>query len=141
MDFKVELFTFGCAKSQNLARLHEIAKISTPKSFHSQNRKILYSQIIVTIRYAPKLKLGHFENKMKAPYVVYADTESTIEPTDSSNTDTNTVQTSEHVPCSFAYVIIRSDGRVHSEQLYRGEDAMDVFLNGWTRSLWRSERI
>ena len=31
MDFKVELFTFGCAKSQNLARLHEIAKISTRK--------------------------------------------------------------------------------------------------------------
>ena len=30
-DFKVELFTFGCAKSQNLARLHEIAKISTRK--------------------------------------------------------------------------------------------------------------
>ena len=31
MDFKVELFTFGCAKSQNFARLHEIAKISTRK--------------------------------------------------------------------------------------------------------------
>ena len=78
--------------------------------------------------YIHRTKFRHFENKMKAPYVVYADTESIIEPTASSNTDTNTVQTSEHVPCSFAYVITRSDGLVHSEQLYRGEDAMDVFF-------------
>ena len=78
--------------------------------------------------YLPETKFGHFQNMIKAPYVVYADTESIIEPTASSNTDTNTTQTSEHVPCSFAYVITRSDGLVHSEQLYRGEDAMDVFF-------------
>ena len=65
---------------------------------------------------------------MKAPYVVYADTESIIKPTTTPNTDTNTVQTSEHIPCSFAYVIVRSDGQVTSECLYRGEDAMDVFF-------------
>ena len=64
---------------------------------------------------------------IKAPYVVNADTESIIRPTTTPTTNSNTTQTSEHVPCSFAYVIIRSDGRVHSEQ-YRGEDAMDVFF-------------
>ena len=67
---------------------------------------------------------------MKAPYVIYADTESIIKPTDNPgpNTDANTVQTSEHVPCSFAYTVVRSDGKVVSEQLYRGEDAIDVFF-------------
>ena len=65
---------------------------------------------------------------MKAPYVVYADTESIIQPVANPTTDTNTVQTSEHVPCSFAYTVVRSDGKVVSEQLYRGEDAIDVFF-------------
>ena len=65
---------------------------------------------------------------MKAPYVIYADTESIIRPVDSPNTDSNTVQSSEHVPCSFAYIIVRSDGQVMSEKLYRGEDCMDKFF-------------
>ena len=66
---------------------------------------------------------------MKAPSVIYADTESIVKPADSPNTDTNTVQTSEHIPCSFAYTVVRSDGRVMSEKLYRGEDCMDVLFN------------
>ena len=76
----------------------------------------------------PTIKFKNSKNMMKAPYVIYADTESIIRPVDSPNTDSNTVQTSEHVPCSFAYVIVRSDGQVTSECLYRGEDAMDVFF-------------
>ena len=76
----------------------------------------------------PTIKFKNSKNMMKAPYVIYADTESIIRPVDSPNTDSNTVQTSEHVPCSFAYVIVRSDGKVVSEKLYRGEDAMDVFF-------------
>ena len=66
---------------------------------------------------------------MKAPYVVYADTESIIKPTTSPNTDSNTVHTSTHIPCSFSYTVVRSDGKVISERLYRGEDAMDVFFD------------
>ena len=65
---------------------------------------------------------------------MYAGTESIIKPTANPNTDTNTVQTFEHVP-SFAYVIIRSDGHVRSEQLHRGEDAMDVFFQ------WSEEEV
>ena len=77
----------------------------------------------------PTIKFEKTQHMMKAPYVIYADTESIIRPVDSPNTDSNTVQTSEHVPCSFAYVVVRSDGKVVSEQLYRGEDAMDVLFN------------
>ena len=77
----------------------------------------------------PTIQFKNIQHMMKAPYVIYADTESIVKPADSPNTDTNTVQTSEHIPCSFAYTVVRSDGRVKSEKLYRGEDCMDVFFD------------
>ena len=78
--------------------------------------------------YIPKTKFERYKNMMKAPYIIYADTESIIEPI-ISPADTNTTQTCQHVPCSFSYVVVRLDGQVHSEKLYRGEDAMDVLFN------------
>ena len=77
----------------------------------------------------PTIEFKNIQNMMKTPYIIYADTESIIKPVDSPNTDTNTVHTSTHIPCSFAYVIVRSDGKVISERLYRGEDAMGVFFD------------
>ena len=74
----------------------------------------------------PTIQFKNIQHLMKAPYVIYADTESIIKPTDNPNTDTNTTQTSEHIPCSFAYTFVRSDGRVMSEKLYRGEDCRRV---------------
>ena len=96
----------------------------------------------------PTIQFKNIQHLMKAPYVIYADTESIIKLTDNPgpNTDTNTTQTSEHIPCSFAYTVVRSDGRVMSEKLYRGEDAMDVFfekLEGdleWIRDDLKNER-
>ena len=69
---------------------------------------------------SPTIKFERYKNMMKAPYIVYADTESIIQPVDSPNTNTNTVHTSTHIPCSFSYVVVRSDGKVISEKLYRG---------------------
>ena len=77
----------------------------------------------------PTIQFKNIQHLMKAPYVIYADTESIVKPADSPNTDTNTVQTSEHIPCSFAYTVVRSDGKVMSEKLYRGEDCVDVLFN------------
>ena len=77
----------------------------------------------------PTIQFKNIQHLMKAPYVIYADTESIIKPADNPNTDKNTTQTSEHIPCSFAYTVVRSDGRVMSEKLYRGEDCMDVFFD------------
>ena len=77
----------------------------------------------------PTIKFEQYKNMMKAPYVIYADTESIIHPVANPSTDSNTSQTSEHIPCSFAYTVVRSDGRVMSEKLYRGEDCMDVFFD------------
>ena len=76
----------------------------------------------------PTIKFEKTQHMMKAPYVIYADTESIIHPVANPSTDSNTTQTSEHIPCSFAYTVVRSDGRVMSEKLYRGEDAIDVFF-------------
>ena len=76
----------------------------------------------------PTIKFEKIQHMMKAPYVIYADTESIILPVTNPNTDTNTVQTSEHVPCSFSYVVVWSDGKVTTQSLYRGEDCMDVFF-------------
>ena len=75
----------------------------------------------------PTIKFKNIQHMMKSPYVVYADTESIIKPI-VSPVDTNTTQTSQHIPCSFSYVVVRSDGKVISERLYRGEDCMDVFF-------------
>ena len=77
----------------------------------------------------PTIQFKNIQHLMKAPYVIYADTEAIIKPTASSTTDSNTVQTSEHVHCSFACTVVRSDGQVISERLYRGEDAMGVFFD------------
>ena len=78
--------------------------------------------------YIPQTKFRHFQNMIKAPYVVYADTESIIRPTTTPTTNSNTTQTSEHVPCSYFYIVVRSDGEVTNMSTYCGEDCMDVFF-------------
>ena len=66
---------------------------------------------------------------IKAPYVVYANTESIIRPTTTPTTNSNTTQTSEHVPCSYFYIVVRSDGEVTNMSTYCGEDCMDEFFS------------
>ena len=85
----------------------------------------------------PTIQFKNIQHLMKAPFVIYADTESIIQPTTTPNTDSNTVQSTEHIPCSFAYVVVRSDGQVISERLYRGEDAMDVLFEKLNAELER----
>ena len=85
----------------------------------------------------PTIEFEKMHNMMKAPYVIYADTESIIKPMTTPATASNTVQTSEHVPCSFAYTVVRSDGKVTGECLYRGEDAMDVLFEKLEEELER----
>ena len=79
--------------------------------------------------YLPETKFGHFKNMIKAPYIVYADTESIIRPTTTPTTNSNTTQTSEHVPCSYFYIVVRSDGEVTNMSTYCGEDCMDEFFS------------
>ena len=88
----------------------------------------VFPEVNLESMYLPETKFGHFKNMIKAPYVVYADTESIIRPTTTPTTNSNTTQTSEHVPCSYFYIVVRSDGEVTNMSTYCGEDCMDEFF-------------
>ena len=88
----------------------------------------VFPEVNLESMYLPETKFRHFQNTIKAPYVVYADTESIIRPTTTPTTNSNTTQTSEHVPCSYFYIVVRSDGEVTNMSTYCGEDCMDVFF-------------
>ena len=89
----------------------------------------VFPEVNLESMYLPQTKFGHFKNMIKAPYVVYADTESIIRPTTTPTTNSNTTQTSEHVPCSYFYIVVRSDGEVTNMSTYCGEDCMDEFFS------------
>ena len=78
-----------------------------------------------------KMAFKNFYKQMKAPYAVYADFEcilkkiATCEP---NNKKSFTVKTEKHEPCGFSYVVVRSDGQTSGPYIYRGEDAVYVFL-------------
>ena len=89
----------------------------------------VFPEVNLESMYLPETKFRHFQNMIKAPYVVYADTESIIRPTTTPTTNSNTTQTSEHVPCSYFYIVVRSDGEVTNMSTYCGEDCMDEFFS------------
>ena len=89
----------------------------------------VFPEVNLESMYLPETKFKHFQNMIKAPYVVYADTESIIRPTTTPTTNSNTTQTSEHVPCSYFYIVVRSDGEVTNMSTYCGEDCMDEFFS------------
>ena len=78
-----------------------------------------------------KMAFKNLFKQMKTPYVVYADFEClvrkihTCEP---DNKESFTIKTEKHEPCGFSYMVVRSDGRTERPFIYRGEDAVYVFL-------------
>ena len=73
---------------------------------------------------------NHYK-QMKAPYVVYADFECIVKKIHTCEPDNKrsfTVETEKHEPCGFSYFIVRSDGQTQGPIIYRGEDAVFVFL-------------
>ena len=69
------------------------------------------------------------QNQMPVPFVIYADFESVIKPKSESAGDKSEI-TSEHVACGFGYQVVRYDGQTEKPVIYRGENAIDVFLGG-----------
>ena len=65
---------------------------------------------------------------MPVPYVIYADLESIVKPKSEKVGDKSEI-TNEHEPCRFGYQVVRCDGQATKPVIYRGEDAIDVFLN------------
>ena len=66
---------------------------------------------------------------MEAPFVVYADVESLLEPIDTPNGKRSS-KYEEHVACSYAYLIVsRVPGLEFEPRLHVGQDAAEHFLS------------
>ena len=78
-----------------------------------------------------KMAFKNFYKQMKAPYVVYADFECLVKKIHTCEPDNRrsfTVKTEKYEPCSFSYFVVRSDGQIQGPIIYRGEDAVFIFL-------------
>ncbi|XP_073962457.1 uncharacterized protein [Choristoneura fumiferana] len=76
------------------------------------------------------LKFSKFSNKMKVPFVIYADFESILSPINKTQSKaTFTYNTHKHIPCSFAYYIhCDYDEKLSKFVMYRGEDCVQKFV-------------
>ncbi|KAL9982399.1 hypothetical protein ACROYT_G004435 [Oculina patagonica] len=96
------------------------------------------------------LSFKNYQKQMKAPFVIYADFEALLRkmqgckretPEDSQKRKEQgeeledlkkksyTEKTEQHEACGFAYTVVRSDGKHEKPYVYRGENAVEVFLN------------
>ncbi|KAL9954396.1 hypothetical protein ACROYT_G041929 [Oculina patagonica] len=81
------------------------------------------------------LSFQNHHKQMRAPYVIYADFEALVrkisgcELGPESKQKSYTEKTEQHEACGFAYTVVRSDGRNKRPVVYRGENAVEVFLN------------
>lgn len=79
------------------------------------------------------LKFQNYSNKLKLPFVIYADFECMLEKLDTCMPNPSSqyvVQLRKHTPYSFAYYIKCSfDNSLSKFELYRGLDAPTVFVN------------
>ncbi|XP_078384137.1 uncharacterized protein LOC144666608 [Oculina patagonica] len=81
------------------------------------------------------LSFQNHHKQMRAPYVIYADFEALVrkisgcEIGPESKQKSYTEKTEQHEACGFAYTVVRSDGRNKRPVVYRGENAVEVFLN------------
>ena len=80
------------------------------------------------------LAFKNYHKQMKAPYVIYADFEALVKKMHGCKRDPDkkyksyTEKTKMHEACSFAYIVVRSDGKVASAKNYRGHKAVEFFL-------------
>ena len=68
------------------------------------------------------------QNQMPVPYVIYADFGSIIKPKTENAGDKSEI-TSEHEACGFGYQVVRFDGKAEEPVIYRGKDAVEIFIN------------
>ncbi|KAL9951857.1 hypothetical protein ACROYT_G044596 [Oculina patagonica] len=108
----------------NLVIVHRISK--KEKNIPRINLMLIESGLIQHYCYV---------KRMRAPYVIYADFEALVrkisgcELGPESKQKSYTEKTEQHEACGFAYTVVRSDGRNKRPVVYRGENAVEVFLN------------
>ena len=97
------------------------------------------------------IKFRNFKNQLPAGFVIYADSEAIIEKmfsTTKKHEQQNSfiINHQRHVPCSFAYVIIRrccsNEPSVHGEvKSFRGENAAEQFLKSIVEDFYELQKI
>ena len=78
------------------------------------------------------LQFKNHHKQISAPYIIYADFEALNIPVQGPAFDlkeSNTRLIANQVPCSFSYIVVRSNGLSRPLVLYRRENAVNVFLN------------
>ena len=69
------------------------------------------------------LKFQNHRKQMRVPYIIYADFEALNVPVKNEDLEeSNTRLIAEQKPCSFCYIVVRSDGQSNEPVLYRGEN-------------------
>jgi len=77
------------------------------------------------------LKFANHHKQMRVPFIIYADFEALNIPVEGCAGDPQksyTQQIAKQVPCSYCYVVVRSDGVTKTPVLYRGENPVEHFL-------------
>ena len=77
------------------------------------------------------LKFANHHKQMRVPFIIYADFKALNIPVEGCAGDPQksyTQQIAKQVPCSYCYVVVRSDGVTKTPVLYRGENPVEHFL-------------
>jgi len=81
------------------------------------------------------LSFQNHHKQMKMPYVIYADFEALVrkilgcERRPEREQKSYTEKTERHEACWYSYMVARSDGEVSGSKVYRGENAVGMFLS------------
>jgi hypothetical protein len=76
----------------------------------------------------PKIAFEKFGNQMKVGYVLYADFECLLRPLSKCQGSNQTTKEKRHIPTGFSYALVKETGDLVTYRVYRGKDAIEVFL-------------
>ena len=105
------------------------------KNVHIRNGNCLRREVIFPEKY-PFSNFQNYQNQMKLRFTIYADIECILKPIASPQnvSQRKSIETHEHVPCSYAYNIACDDSvsfeqKLRNIRLYRGEDCMKKLIS------------
>ena len=95
--------------------------------------KIKGKQTIKMPKKGEYIKFKNFERKIKSPFMIYADLESTLVPEDNEKqnlNESNTNKFQKHVACSYGYKLVCVDDKFSKPfKSFLGEDAVYNFIS------------
>ena len=124
-----------------------LKRVTTVNATHEHSKHCKSDTDVNTvIKLPPEGSTVSFKNiakLQKAPYVVYADFEALNVKYQGPTPEKlpKTVALTNHQVCSFAYIIVRSDGEASEPYHYRGEDAAEYFLKCMMKLYYRCKDV